>query len=86
MKLARWGAALLLLNFALTGCDLFGAATPTPPPAAPSPAPGPSPTTAPASATQTQPVSGSLGSANLQHLNFLVEDVTIAGKPMAITH
>jgi hypothetical protein len=27
-----------------------------------------------------------LGSANLQHLNFLVEDVTIAGTPMAITH
>jgi hypothetical protein len=26
------------------------------------------------------------GDINLTHLNFLVEDVTIAGQPMAITH
>src|SRR5689334_8841892 len=86
MKLARWAAALLLVNLMLTGCDLFGGTAPTPQPAGPSPAPGPSPTAAPTSAAQTPAVSGSLGSANLQHLNFLVEDVTIAGKPMAITH
>jgi hypothetical protein len=39
------------------------------------------------SAAANTPVSSfSRGDINLTHLNFLVEDVDIAGQPMAITH
>src|SRR5437868_121480 len=38
------------------------------------------------SAGPTPGASATRGDVNLSHLNFLVEDVTIAGQPMAITH
>ncbi len=46
--------------------------------------PSPAPTTAGQPAAPAAPVAR--GDVNLAHLNFLVEDVTIAGQPMAITH
>jgi hypothetical protein len=76
----RWLRHGLLLRLLLlcallgSGCRWTASPGPTPPASIPAAA-----TTAPA---------GSLdrGDVNLAHLNFLVEDVEIAGQPMAITH
>ena len=86
---------LLVALVAISGCDWFGTAAP------PSPgANSPTVDTAAQHASPTSPVSDSTyqersptsvagllrGDVNLSHLNFLVEDVEIAGQPMAITH
>ena len=79
-------SALLLLStlILLAGCD-FGAAPSRHPagrrPGRGRPGPrGPGVRRRPPGRSRTWPP------VNLQHLNFLVEDVTIAGQPMAITH
>ena len=84
-----------------TGCDWFGSPSAPASPPSPTPAsspgvaggipssPGVSTTAAKptGAASQATPISGiARGDVNLSHLNFLVEDVEIAGRPMAITH
>src|SRR5215217_8254929 len=99
MKLRLLDSGFLLVPLlALTACDPFGTTAP-PPPGVGSPTAGaisnatPAPSSPPPSSVSTSteqaatPGRGSLrGDVNLAHLNFLVEDVEIAGQPMAITH
>ena len=100
LRSVGWGAVAVLLVLS-TGCDFpFASQPPTSStPAAPSPR-VPAPTTASSSTPNAEAVStprdqggastsvapAGRGDVNLSHLNFLVEDVTIAGQPMAITH
>jgi hypothetical protein len=81
MKL-RWlrHGALLLCGLLASSCGLISAPKPTP-----TSSPG---VALAATATAIEAPAGSVdrGDVNLSHLNFLVEDVDIAGQPMAITH
>ena len=82
LRWLRYKAFLLLLSGLLAvGCGLISTpeVTPTDPPAV----------VLAATATAAVAPEGTLverGDVNLAHLNFLVEDVEIAGQPMAITH
>ena len=91
--------ALVIPLILAAGCDWFGSPSVPATPASPSPAPDTttgalsSPTAPSAAASPTGAASGATtasaaarGDVNLAHLNFLVEDVEIAGQPMAITH
>src|SRR5215217_4691446 len=71
---------LFLCGVLVSSCGMTSAANPS---ATKSPAPVFSVT-----ATAIESPAGSInrGDVNLSHLNFLVEDVEIAGQPMAITH
>jgi hypothetical protein len=79
MKL-RWPLLLFLCGLLASACGLSSAseATPTNPPGVD--------LTATATVIHAPVVNVDRGDVNLTHLNFLVEDVDIAGQPMAITH
>jgi hypothetical protein len=91
----------MLCLLGAAGCDWFGGSpTVTPGPASTparplpgSPTSGDTPAASTATRQPTTPAAPAApaapvnrGDVNLAHLNFLVEDVTIAGQPMAITH
>src|SRR5688572_129790 len=78
----RWllHEALLLCGLLAAGCSLISA-----PEAAATATPGVT-LAAPAPAIEAPADNVDRGDVNLTHLNFLVEDVDIAGQPMAITH
>jgi len=80
MKLRWLFHGVLLCGLLASACGLITAPTPSP-----TKAPGP---TLAATATAVPAATGNMdrGDVNLTHLNFLVEDVDIAGQPMAITH
>ena len=71
---------LLLCGLLASGCGLTFAPEPTP---TTSPAVA---LTVPATAIEAPASISERGDINLSHLNFLVEDVDIAGQPMAIIH
>lgn len=94
LRSLRCGVLVLCL-LGCAGCDwLGGNPTATPGPASTPARPLPGSPTLPDTPTPPGPTappaapSGPVnrGDINLAHLNFLVEDVTIAGQPMAITH
>src|SRR5688572_27673884 len=78
----RWllHEVLLLCGLLAAGWGLISA-----PEAAPTATPGVT-LAAPATAIEAPADNVDRGDVNLDHLNFLVEDVDIAGQPMAITH
>jgi hypothetical protein len=80
MKLRWLLHGVLLCGLLASACGLISAPTPNP-------TSTPEPALA-ATATAVPTPIGNLdrGDVNLTHLNFLVEDVDIAGQPMAITH
>lgn len=80
MKLRWLSHGVLLGGVLASACGLIS----TPPPSPTNPAE----TALPATAISTKVPAVSLDrlDVNLAHLNFLVEDVEIAGQPMAITH
>src|SRR5687768_10642055 len=71
---------LFLLGLLASGCSAVSVPT--------APSTNPPAATLAATTTAVDAPTGSLerGDVNLTHLNFLVEDVDIAGQPMAITH
>jgi hypothetical protein len=80
MKLRWLCHGVILCGLLVSGCGLISApkSTPTNPP-------GPA-LAATATAIEAPVSNVDRGDVNLTHLNFLVEDVDIAGQPMAITH
>ena len=79
-KLRRLQHGALLCGLLVSGCGLISAPKSTPT--------NPSGMIPAASATAIEALPGNVDrdDINLTHLNFLVEDVDIAGQPMAITH
>lgn len=80
MKLRWLHHGVLLCGLLASACGLISAPTPS--------RTNPLGSALAATATAVQAPTGNLdrGDVNLAHLNFLVEDVEIAGQPMAITH